>query len=129
VSIPTVPTPPAPSAVTALFDNLIQAAGAILATALVVLVHKAIKYMTAKTAVEVPAKLEETIDEWARRAINYAEEKAHQANQAKADKMKGPEKLEAAVTFAMDLAQQHGLANIAKEKLVRAIESRLGEDR
>jgi len=129
LSIPTVPTPNPPSAVTALFDNIIQFAGAVLAAALVVLVHKVIQYVSAKTKIDVPAKVEETIEDWARRAISYAEEKAHQANQADPNKMKGPEKMEAAVTFAMDLAQQHGLEQVAKDKLVRAIESKLGEDR
>ena len=43
--------------------------------------------------------------------------------------MKGPEKLEAALGFGLALADEHGITDLGKEKLIKYIESKLGETR
>lgn len=117
------------SAMTDATEMIIQMVGAVLAAALVLLVKKAITYFEAKTKIDIPLQTEKMMESIAEKAANYAREKAHQANQASPNKMKGPEKMEAALTFGLDLAQQYKLDEIAREKLTRAIEAQLGKER
>ena len=128
LAVPTVSVPK-PSAVTSITESIIQIMGAALAAALVLLVKVAITYIQQKTKIEIPQKTEQTLEEWAVKAANYAREKAHQYNQTNPAKMSGPAKMETALNFGLDLAAQYKLDTLAKEKLVRAIEAHLGSER
>ena len=105
----------------------------VVATALALLVawgvRKATKYFEAKTKIDIPDKMEIMIANWASKSVDYAEEKAHQFRKAKKRKMKGPDKLEAALGFGLSLAEEHGMTELAKEKLEMYIEAKLGEKR
>lgn len=128
MAVPTISVPQ-PSAVTSVLESIIQILGAALAAGLMLLVKVAITYFQQKTKIDVPQQTEQMLKDWAEKAANYAREKAHQYNQANAAKMAGPAKMEAALSFGMDLATQYKLDTFAKEKLVRAIEAHLGSER
>ena len=115
------------------FSRILGHAIEIIATILLLLAtwatKKAVTYFEKKTNIDVPAATEAMIADWAGRAVNYAEEKAHQYKSSKKRKMKGPDKLEAALSFGLALAEQHKLPDLAKDKLEAYIESKLGEIR
>lgn len=83
------------------------------------------KWVNAKTGVEVDGLLET----YAAKGVAYAEERAHKILKEKGEKLKGPEKLELALQFAMALAEQQKLPEKAKAKLEEYIESKIGERR
>lgn len=87
--------------------------------------HKVSGWLKSKTGVEVDSLLES----YAAKGVTYAEEKAHQVVSAKKKALKGPEKLEMALGFALDLAESNKLPEKAKDKLVQYIEAKLGETR
>lgn len=117
------------SALGGLLVQIIELLGIILGLLAAWLMKKGITYVEKKTKVDIPAKYEEMLAEWAGKAVNYASEKAHQFAVEKGEKMKGPDKLEAALGFGMALAEEHGVTKLGKEKLVKYIESKLGETR
>jgi hypothetical protein len=119
----------APSAATSFLEQFIQLVGAVLAAVLIVLARKAMVYFEQKTKIDIPANTETMISDWAGKAVDYAKEKAHQYNQANPGKMRGPEKLEVALNFGLELAEQYKIADVAKDKLVKAIEAQLGSTR
>jgi hypothetical protein len=93
------------------------------------LTKKGITFVEKKTKVDIPAKYEDMLAGWAGKSVSYAAEKAHQYAVEKGEKMKGPDKLEAALGFGLSLAEEHGVTDLGKEKLVKYIESKLGESR
>jgi len=104
---------------------VIEVASALLLVLLAWASAKASAWMKAKTGIEVNAML----SSFAMQGIAFAEEKAHQAVKANGEKLRGPEKLELALQFAIDLAEANGLPKKAQEKLSDYIEARLGLDR
>lgn len=118
---------PAPAVASQLLEHLVEIIAAALGALLLLLVKKAITFVEAKTKIDIPAKTEEMLYDWASRGVSYAEEKAHQV--ASKTTIKGPEKLELALGFAMKLAEEHKLDQLAKEKLVKYIEAHLGTTR
>lgn len=118
-----------PSAVSQILSTIIEIIAAALGVLLIWLTKNGISFLEKKTKIDIPQKTEEMIAEWAEMGIHYAVEKAHQYLKENGEKMKGPEKLDAALKFAMSLAEEHKLSAIAKEKLVKHIESRLGMER
>ena len=82
-------------------------------------------WLKAKTGIEVDALL----DTYAAKGVAYAEEKAHQYLAEKDEKLKGSEKLEVALNFALGRAEQNKLPEKAKDKLVGYIEAKLGQER
>ncbi len=89
------------------------------------LTHKVSGWLKAKTGVETDALLQG----FAQKGVDYAEEKAHQFLATKNEAMKGPEKLEMALGFALALAEDNKLPAKAQAKLVSYIEARLGATR
>jgi hypothetical protein len=85
--------------------------------------HRLIKVFEAKTKIDVPVRQEAQIDTWIAAGVRYAEEKGYQAVKAKADKITGPEKLETAVGFALDLAQKNGWIDWTKDRLKAKVEA------
>lgn len=120
---------PPGSAAGTILEHVVELIGSVLGVGAMFLVKKVITYVEAKTRIDIPAATEDLIADWAARAAHYAEEKAYQAVQAKAPVMKGPQKLETALSFAVSLAEEHGLDQIAKDKLVKYIEAHLGTTR
>ena len=112
----------------ALTQHLVEIAAAVIAAVVVLLARKAMAYFEAKSKIDIPANFERMIEEWAEKGIDYAEEKAHQAVK-KAEVLDGNTKLNVAVEFVTKLAEEHGIKEIAKDKLVSYIEARLGARR
>lgn len=92
-------------------------------------VLKGIKYFEGKTKIDIPAQTEAMLFSWADMGIGLAKEKSHQAVKKGAGKLKGPEKLEIALGFVIDLAEEHGYKNLAENKIKDYIEAKLGLDR
>lgn len=118
-----------PSAATLVFDKVIELVAGVVLVLLTWLVHKVIQYFTAKTHIEVPALTEQTIQDWAAKGVYFAEEQAHKANDATGQKLTGPAKLELALQFVLALTTEYGIDDIAREKIIKYIESHLGEER
>jgi hypothetical protein len=93
------------------------------------LAHRLIKAFESKTKIDVPAKYEEMIDAWVLKGVHYAEEKGRNAIAAKGPALAGPEKLELAAGFVADLAERAGFADMAKDKIMKLVESKLSETR
>jgi Bacteriophage holin of superfamily 6 (Holin_LLH) len=93
------------------------------------LAHRLIKAFESKTKIDVPVKQEAQVDAWIEAGIHYAEEKAHQAAKSATAKITGPEKLEAAASFALDLAEKNGWIEWTRERLKAKIEAALNSER
>ena len=87
------------------------------------LAHRLIKAFESKTKIDVPVKQEAQVDAWIASGIRYAEEQAYKAVQVKAATITGPEKLEAAVSFAMNLAQKNGWIDWTRARLASKVEA------
>jgi hypothetical protein len=111
------------SSLVSLTDLAIQTLSPILLALSGWLAHRLIKAFETKTKIDVPVKQEAQIDAWIASGIRYAEEKAYQAVKAKADKITGPEKLETAVGFALDLAKKNGWVDWTRERLAAKVEA------
>ena len=120
---------PEPSGVSQILSTIIEIIAAALGLLLIWLTKNGISFLEKKTKIDIPHQTEEMIADWAEKGVYYATEKAHQYLLEHGEKMKGPEKLDAALKFALSLADEHKLSTIAKEKLVKYIEARLGMDR
>jgi len=116
-------------ALSRVMTHVIELMATLLMVLMTALIGKATSYFTKKTKIEIPAKTEEMLASWGGKAVNYASEKAHQYNAEKGELMKGPDKLEVALGFGLSLAEEHGMADLAKEKLTKYIEAHLGEKR
>jgi hypothetical protein len=109
--------------------HAIELLASILMILMGLLAKKATTFFERKTKIDIPAKQEEMIAAWAGKAVTYGKEKAHQFRKEKGEKMKGPDKLEHALSFGLSLAEEHGLPDLAKDKLTKYIEAKLGEER
>lgn len=91
------------------------------------LARKVVKIFEAKTNIDIPQKQENQIDHWVAQGARYAEKKARTAAKEGFGEIKGPEKLELAVQYALDLAYEQGLTNWSRERLEAKIEAYLAE--
>lgn len=89
------------------------------------LAHRGIKLFEVKTKIDVPVRQEAQVDAWILMGMHYAEEKARQATKAVAAKITGPEKLEVAAGFALDLAEKNGWIDWTRDRLKAKIEAKL----
>jgi len=108
-----------------LLNHALEIAGALLMLLATWATHKVSGLLKSKTGVEVDSLLES----FATKAVHFAEEKAHQQLSSKKKALKGPEKMEVALGFALALAEQNKLPAKAKEKMANYIEAKLGETR
>ena len=108
--------------------KVIEIVGTLLGVVATWAVWKAKSYFEKKTKIDIPEKYEALMESWAQKGVNYAKEIAHK--KAKESVIyKGPEKLELALKFGLDLAEEHKLDARAKEKLEKYIHAKLGEAR
>lgn len=91
--------------------------------------HRAIAVFEAKTKIDVPDKQEAKIDGWIEDAIHWAEEKSRNAIKHKAEKLRGPEKLESAADFVMGFVESRGWIDWTRAKIEHKIEAKLGVKR
>lgn len=117
------------SSLVALAHTAIQTLSPILLALSGWLAHRLIKVFETKTKIDIPAKQEAQVDAWIATGIRAAEEKAYQAVKAKADKITGPEKLEAAISFALGMAEKNGWLDWTRDKLQAKIEAKLNIDK
>lgn len=89
----------------------------------------AINYFQKKTKIEIPASTEKMLFDWADQAVGLATEKAHQVLQQTGKSLNGPDKLNIAVQFVLDLAKKHNIDAIAEEQLKDYINAKLGAKR
>jgi hypothetical protein len=88
--------------------------------------HRLIGVFEKKTKFDIPDKQERKIDEWIESGIHWAEEKSRSAIKTKANKLKGPEKLEAAGSFVMEMVKARGWIDWSRKKIEEKIEAQLG---
>ena len=117
------------NSITTLADLAIQTLAPILLALGGWLAHRVIRAIEAKTKIDVPVRQEAQIDTWIAAGVRLAEEKAYQAVKANAAKITGPEKLETAVGFALDLAQKNGWIDWTKARLAAKVEALINVDK
>jgi hypothetical protein len=119
----------ADSAAARIGQDVLEILKPILAALVGWVVFKLTRTFEAKTGIDVPQKYEDQVNAWVNQGIAYAEEKARQYVLAKGNTITGPEKLELALGFVLDLADQYKLTTYAKDKIVKKIEAMLGMSR
>lgn len=93
------------------------------------LARKLVKVFEAKTGIDVPEKIEAQVDSWVEQGIALAEEKSRKVVVAGGEKLKGPEKLELAANFVLDLADQYKLKDKVAASVKDKVEAKLGINR
>ena len=93
------------------------------------LTHRAIKIFETKTKIDVPDAIEQQVDRWVDRGIALAEERCHQLLKETTSKLTGPEKLEIAVSYVLDMAAQRGWIEWSKDKIQDKVDAALGTRR
>jgi hypothetical protein len=93
------------------------------------LAHRIVGVIEKKTGIDIPDKQEAKIDGWIEQGILFAEEKSRSYIKEKANKLKGPEKLELAGDFVMAMIEKNGWDDWAKDAIVNKIEGSLGAHR
>jgi hypothetical protein len=93
------------------------------------LTHRAIKIFETKTKIDVPDAMEQQVDRWVDRGIALAEERGHQLLKETTSKLTGPEKLEIAVSYVLDMATQRGWIEWSKNKIQDRVDAALGARR
>jgi len=93
------------------------------------LAHRLVAVFEKKTGIDVPKKQEDMIDTWIESGIYYAEEKSRSLIKEKANKLKGPEKLEIAGKFVLDMVKKNGWDAWTKEAVLAKVEGSLGMHR
>lgn len=88
--------------------------------------HRLIKVFEAKTGLDIPDKQEARIDDWIEQGIHWAEEKSRAAVQRKEAKLSGPEKLESAADFVLDLIDAKGWVGWTRDQIKAKTEAALG---
>lgn len=125
-------TPDAPVEQNAL-TRFVEMAFEIIAGVLLVvatwLARKGVKLVENKFKIDVPEKIENRIDSWVDDGIAYAEEKARAALSRKTQTVTGPEKLEMAADFVLDLIEQRGFDDWTRDRIKAKIEAKLNKKR
>lgn len=93
------------------------------------LAHRLVKVFEDKSGVAVPAQYDAMIDDWVKKGVMYAEEKGRAAANAKLADVKGPDKLELAANFVLDMVNKYDLPDMARDKVEKLIESKLMAER
>lgn len=114
------------SALSKLVEMAVQVGMPVLSLFAAWLAHRLVKAFEDKTKIQLPAQTQAMIDDWVHKGVMYAEQKAQAAIDGKLAAIKGPDKLEMAANFVLDLASQHGYDALARDKVEKLIESKLG---
>lgn len=93
------------------------------------LAHRLIAAFEKKSGVDVPTRWEYQINDWISEGIGYAEEQGHKAIKNNETMLQGPEKVELAASYVMDLVDKYDVKDMAKDALVKKIEAMLGVER
>lgn len=129
VAVPVVSIPAEDPALSRVMGHVIDIIAAVLGTLLIALVGIGMRYFSKKTGIEIPARMEELVRGVADDAINYADEQAHKYLKEHGKALETSKKLEAGLGFGLSVAEEHKLPTLAREKLTKYIESRLGATR
>lgn len=93
------------------------------------LAHRLVGIIEKKFSVDVPERQEALLDTWIEQGIHLAEEWSRNKVKHEAKKATGPEKLEVAAGFVLDLVESRGWIDWGKERLLAKIEAKLGHQR
>lgn len=93
------------------------------------LVHRLVALLEKKTGIEIPEREEAMIDKWVREGVHLVEEWSFKKIKAGTEKLTGPEKLEKAGDYVMDLVAARGLADWTRERVNKKLESWIGIER
>ncbi len=110
---------------TQLLDTAIQILTPVVILFLTWLAHKAIKLFEAKTGIQISEERERQLDGWVHQAVSFAEEKGHQVVKKNEAKLSGPEKLDIALGFVLDLVKKQGWDQWTSEQIQKKIEAAL----
>lgn len=91
--------------------------------------NKVIRLVERKLGVDIPERQERAINDWVEQGIHFAEEKSRSKIKEKANKLRGPEKLEIALGFVLGMINSNGWHTWTRDKVVAKIEGSLGAHR
>jgi hypothetical protein len=86
-------------------------------------------YVKKKTGVEIPEKQWALVTSILDRGITLAEEWSYKQVKKQTSKLTGPEKLEHAADYALDQLEQYGVVGWTRDRVIKALEARIGERR
>lgn len=89
------------------------------------LARKGIKLFEEKSKIDVPDKIEARIEAWAEQGIALAEEKGRKAAKEGTEDIKGPEKLEMAANFVLDMMSQYDFFGWTRAQIENKLEAKL----
>lgn len=112
-----------------LAEHIIPVVGVILAGVLGVVGTALVRKLAALVGVKITHEQLRTVEALAVRGVAYAEEWALKKVKNEGKRPAGPDKLEAALEFVTPMARRAGLPELARDELVKLIESALGEKR
>ena len=116
------------SALSHVLTLLVQVATPAITLFVMWLAHRLTSAVEKKLGLNLPSEAQDMLDGWVQKGILYAEQKAQTAVD-KTQTVTGPAKLEMAVNMVLDLAQQHGVDTMARDKLEKLVESKLMENK
>jgi hypothetical protein len=110
-------------------DYAVQLAFGVLSIFLMWGTNRIIRAIEKKWDVDIPERQEVAIDGWVEQGILWAEEKSRSKIKEKADKLRGPEKLEVALGYVIGMIRSRGWDTWAADAITAKIEARLGKHR
>lgn len=109
-------------------DDVIPAVTTILLGALTALVAVGVRYAERRLSIDIPARTERAIADLGTDAVAYAEQIGRRAVAAGGPRPVNSTLLESAIEYARTEARRRRLPELARDELVRLIESRLGHE-
>lgn len=109
-------------------EYVIPALVTILGGALTALLALGIRYLERRLSIDIPARTERMLDDLVADATAYAEQQGRAAVKATKPRPVGNALLEMAVQYAEQESRRRKLPELARDQLVRLIESRLGHE-
>lgn len=128
VAVPVVDVAPE-SATSRGLGGLIEVLGAGMVLVIGFLFAKLLRAVERKTKITLPAAWEAELAKLIPKGVHYAEEQAHKLVKAKTGNLAPNEKMEVAMNFVIDMAEQSKVKDLGKDKLKMLIESWLNENK
>lgn len=109
----------------AVMAYVIEAVVLIATPILLILVKRIVQVIEERTGLSASAQQLELVDSAVYKGIAYAEEQARKALKTDAVAIKGDEKLEMAVDFALKMLKNHDIADMGRDYLTKTVEAHL----
>lgn len=118
-----------PNALSRLADIAFQVLVPVLSLFAAYLTNRLIGVFEQKTGFDVADKHEQWIRDWVEKGIHLGEEWSYKKVKGQTGKLTGPEKLEVAADFVLDMVAKYNIPGWTRDKVTKYIEAQLGTHR